>query len=349
RAALAAREARVGVKSPVAYISIPAAAIPLAQAGQQLRAREGDVNIVISLKYDAGQAVLDRVGQRKDLRPLGGVITTGLAVQAGPRAVAVNLPGEGKASLEIPLAEDSLQRAGDPRKINAYCSDPAGEEWVYTRTKVDLANRRAILPEGGVNTSFTLMAYTPVFEDLRGHWAQGDIEYMAAKYLAQGTAAATFNPDGEITRAEFTTMLARALNIKDYPGGEGGFSDVPPGAWYGGSMTAAFRAGLVEGVGAGRFAPAAPVTREEMAALLVRALERLGYEVHLDQGEAVAIVGRYADQGQIHAWAREDMAKAIKAGLLEGTGAGTIQPGAGANRAQGTVAIKRLLEKVELI
>lgn len=52
------------------------------------------------------------------------------------------------------------------------------------------------------------------FQDVEGHWAQGDIEEMADRGLllvitADGTPMIYFNPNGYITRAEFVTFMNR--------------------------------------------------------------------------------------------------------------------------------------------
>jgi hypothetical protein len=45
------------------------------------------------------------------------------------------------------------------------------------------------------------------FKDLKGHWAKGNIEFLAARDILKGKAAGYFVPNGNVTRAEFVTML----------------------------------------------------------------------------------------------------------------------------------------------
>ena len=51
---------------------------------------------------------------------------------------------------------------------------------------------------------------------------------------------------------------------------EGVFYDVPPDAWYADAVTSLSAAGIMQGVGGGRFAPERTVTRGQLSAILHR-------------------------------------------------------------------------------
>ena len=48
------------------------------------------------------------------------------------------------------------------------------------------------------------------FADMTSHWANYDVEYMANEGLVAGKAEGVFDPDAQITRAEYVTILERA-------------------------------------------------------------------------------------------------------------------------------------------
>ncbi|WFA08522.1 S-layer homology domain-containing protein [Tissierella sp. Yu-01] len=97
--------------------------------------------------------------------------------------------------------------------------------------------------------------------------------------ILEGYPDGSFKPEGEITRAEFAAVAVRAKGLanaaKAAEGLPTGFTDVPTWNWASGVVGTAAKAGIVNGVGHGLFAPQAPVKYEEAITMLVRAL---GYE-----------------------------------------------------------------------
>ncbi|WP_373231048.1 S-layer homology domain-containing protein [Cohnella sp.] len=87
--------------------------------------------------------------------------------------------------------------------------------------------------------------------------------------ISDGTT--TFKPKQAVTRAEFVSALVRSLGLAGSLNKT--FKDIPVAAWYAKDVEAAAAAGLVSGVGGGKFAPNATLTREQAAILLARALK----------------------------------------------------------------------------
>ncbi|MBR7032550.1 MAG: S-layer homology domain-containing protein [Clostridia bacterium] len=102
-------------------------------------------------------------------------------------------------------------------------------------------------------------------------WAQNE-------KIVMGKSATIFDPDGNITRAEFSTMLYRYLDAADLalPEVRGGeptdASDVPEYA--GDAVSTMYRAEVVNGRENGQFDPDADITRAETAAMVDRFLEK---------------------------------------------------------------------------
>lgn len=193
------------------------------------------------------------------------------------------------------------------------------------------------------------LAAAPAFSDLQSHWARADVERLAALGVVGASGGGRFEPDRPVTRAEMAGMLVRMLardpglgsapeapsrpSFGDVAADSRDFADVEKAAGY----------GLVRG-SAGRFRPGDAVTREEMAAMLVRAL---GLE---EAARAAAgAVPPYADAGDVAAWARGYVTVAGRQGLLKGVGAGTFAPKARATRAQAAAAVLRAMERRGLL
>jgi hypothetical protein len=124
------------------------------------------------------------------------------------------------------------------------------------------------------------------FADISGHWALDGIRFAVENGLFNGVSSTEFAPDSTMTRAMFVTALSRLDGIDAEGWPESGFADVEAGAWYAPAVGWAAAVGIAEGVGGGMFAPGAPVTRQEMAALLARYADFAG--IALSSGEAPA-------------------------------------------------------------
>jgi len=185
------------------------------------------------------------------------------------------------------------------------------------------------------------------FADLAGHWAKDEVEALASKLIVEGTGADKFEPKRAITRAEFAAMIVRALGL-EANGSTDKFSDVSSSAWYAGVVAAAADAGIVQGDTAGTFRPNAVITRQELAAMVVRAMEVAGKEVELTAAEANQALSSYTDANKL-GWAKAEVAAAVKAGIVEGQSATTLAPLANADRAAAATMVLRLLTNVGFI
>jgi len=192
------------------------------------------------------------------------------------------------------------------------------------------------------NSVYVLLESKRSFADMASHWAKADVELLAGKLVLNGTGPDTFSPEARVTRAEFASMLTRALGLS--PNAEAaGFSDVTEGAWYEGAVGAAVATGLVTGFEDGTFRPNERVTREQMAVMFERALKFAGGLVPSTGGAA------FTDRESISPWAVKAVASVSAAGIVGGNPDGTFAPSAEANRAQAAVMLGRLLKRVGFI
>ena len=207
-------------------------------------------------------------------------------------------------------------------------------------------NGNATAGSGGTNSSTLPGTETntttqiPEFSDVAGHWAQEQIEHMARQGVINGMDDGTFQPDSSVTRAQFATMLVKALEL---PTGEGNgsFTDVSESEWYAPYAVAARRAGIVNGYEDGSFQPEREISRQEMAILLRAVCAKQGlYEDLTD-------IRIFSDWEQIALWAAESVQAVVGFGLMQGMDDGTFSPECGATRAQAAVVLCRLLDLLE--
>lgn len=226
----------------------------------------------------------------------------------------------------------------DPENTIVAWYNPQTKCWVPVPSVVDAANGEI----SGLITHFTKFAvfirekqidfFTDIDSDAYG-WAQKEIEYLAVKGIVSGDEN-KFDPDRPVTRAEFVAMLVKALELDDNVDYVMNFSDIEENSWYAGPVKAAVKEGIIKGVSDRAFHPADTVTREQIAAILVRALNL----------QAAGHEPEFKDQEEISPWAREAVQAAVEKQLVSGYPDGTFRPELSANRAQIAVIIYRLLE-----
>ncbi|MBB6735277.1 S-layer homology domain-containing protein [Cohnella zeiphila] len=175
--------------------------------------------------------------------------------------------------------------------------------------------------------------------DIAGHWAEAAILRAAALGIVQGGADGRFMPNRPVTRAEFAVMLARALHPEAGAGAGSGrvFRDssaIP--SWGKEDVAAAAGAGWIGGYADGRFRPAQPITRAELAAMAVRSSGGRPAGT-----EKLAV---YADADRIAAWARPSVAIATVRKLLSGRSGGVFAPDGATTRAEAAVVLLRMID-----
>ena len=172
-------------------------------------------------------------------------------------------------------------------------------------------------------------------QEIAGHWGETEISALIDDGIVQGSNG-TLNLTGNVSRAEFTAMIVRALGIEPVAY-EDGFADVLAEDWYADEMQAAVNAGIIQGDDVG-LRPEDTVTREEMAKMILAAYQQAGGQ--LSEGEAIL----FTDEAQISAWAKDAVDQASKLGLIRGFETGEFRPQENAQREQAMVMIYRLLE-----
>ncbi|MBL0386657.1 S-layer homology domain-containing protein [Tumebacillus sp. ITR2] len=190
--------------------------------------------------------------------------------------------------------------------------------------------------------------YVPIqnvksFDDTSYTALKGRIHELAAKAIVSGKSSTKFDPYGPITRAEFSTLMVRALGLSDKTGSSN-FYDIPNGQWFTEYVNIGSSLGLIAGYTPIQFAPEDSITREQMAALLARSLNYVQTRPFVD---TTRVLGSINDASDISGWAREDVALAIQTGILPSTG--KIEPQRNATRAESVDMLYNLLNYLKFI
>ena len=205
----------------------------------------------------------------------------------------------------------------------------------------------AMLKRRGLSI-YTVVSRFKTFDDIRLSWAKADIEALASRFIINGTSETTFSPDANITRAEYTAILMRALGMpENEDAAKEAFSDVAADAWYAGVVGAALESGLITGYADGTFQPERSITRQEVAVLLSRAMAFA--EKPMDVNNAQSKLSTAFKDGTKDVWNAEALVSMVEANIMRGTPEGEIRAASPATRAEVTAMIKRFLVYVEFM
>ena len=223
-----------------------------------------------------------------------------LTVTANGKEVEVKDNGDGTYTFKMPSA--------DAKIVVTFAEDPDWEP----------------APE---------MPFTDVNE---GDWFYDVVLYAYDNGLMTGVSATEFAPNQTTTRGMIVSMLARLEGVTNAE--DAGFADVAENDWYATAVNWAASVGVVNGYEDNTFRPNAPITREQMAAILYNYADYKGYDV-----SARADLSDYADAASISSWAEDVLSWANAEGLINGMTATTIDPQGATTRAQTAAMFERFL------
>ena len=172
------------------------------------------------------------------------------------------------------------------------------------------------------------------------NWAHPGIDFCV-----RGVGGGRFAPKATTTRAQVVQIL---YNLAGEPKATGTmpFTDLTQD-WYKDAVLWAYQTGVVAGTSETTFAPDAPVTREQLAVLLMEYASRV---LKLARTWTPADLSRFPDSGSVSGWARDALADAVALGLISGTddGSGTarLSPQGSATREQTAAILTAFCENI---
>jgi|GEM_PF-758729 Beta-1,4-xylanase len=190
-------------------------------------------------------------------------------------------------------------------------------------------------------STYAIANVSRTFEDLKSYeWARQSIERLAARQIIKGVSEKQYRPELNITRADFLKLLVETLGLQAQS--RVSFEDVPASAYYADAAGIAGSLGIAAGMGDGKFHPANAITRQEMFALVDRALQQTNKPLsNADAG----VLSPFEDSSRLAPYAKEAASRLVQAGLVEGN-KGQLSPGGYLNRAEAAVMMDRLLRYV---
>jgi hypothetical protein len=182
-----------------------------------------------------------------------------------------------------------------------------------------------------LTVSMALPALAVQFTDVSGNWAQQAIGDLSQRGIITGYPLGQFRPYGQVTRAEFASILVKAMNLNSESNYHSThFADVPSSFWGYNAIQTVSANGLVTGYPGGLFRPSQNISMAEALSVLVKA-SRIPIP---NNAKTTDILTNFSDHGQVPDWAKPSVAAAIRSGIFANfPNPNMIEPNKPANRA----------------
>lgn len=323
----------------------------IAQSGKALVVKAGAIEVSVpsevlkAISQTTSGEVTFHVGLAKETKAPGNGTTLSSIYE-----FSISVEKDGKTSnvatfskpvsVSIPVDAKAVK---DSRKVAAYFVNEAKNtleylDGKYTNGKVEFKTNHF--------SKFVVVENNKTFKDIQSggiKWVQDYVEVLASKSIIHGKSEDTFAPSDQITRAQFALLLSRALDLPKQAY-EGTFSDVTEkmdGSVL--EIEAANRAGIVTGNN-GKFQPNESITRQQMSAMIIRAIEYKDASIL----EGVNSKVLFADAANVADYAKEYVGLAAELGIIGGkevNGKNVFAPKENATRAHAAKMLYQLLEK----
>ena len=233
---------------------------------------------------------------------------------------------------------DALGHAWDNGKVTKQPTETETGVKTYTCTRCGETKTETI-PATGV------MDVTKMFTDVSHSWADDGIQYCVTHQLMSGIGNDLFGPKLTTTRAQIVQIL---YNLEGEPkvSGTTPFTDLTQD-WYQDAVLWAYQTGVVAGTSSTTFEPDRPVTREQIAVILMEYMTRV---LKLERTWTPADLSIFPDAGSVSDWAKDAMADAVALGLISGASNGgqtLLEPQGSATREQVATILMEFCKNVK--
>lgn len=171
-----------------------------------------------------------------------------------------------------------------------------------------------------------------LFKDIDNSWAYDYIVNLNKLKIISGVTKTTFEPERQITRAEFVKLLVESLMIHDNSA-KSSYKDVKATDWYYSYIGSLEKLGATGNVWGDNFCPEANITREDMAYFTANALKAKNISLNLSYSSSLS------DFNSISEYARESVTLLTQTGFVVGNPDGTFNPKDNLTRAEASKII----------
>ncbi len=257
-----------------------------------------------------------------------------LESKSGKETKVENLNGK-TVSVSIPYATEKNEQSFN---VYAVYADEQGKVQWLTKSSYDKDNKAVIFETDhfsvyGVGSKQDM----PEFKDINNHWAKEDILFVAGRGILLETEKTRFSPDEKVTGGMFVTALGKLAQVDT----ESYKEDVKEDTYYTPYVNWAVEKGIVSGIGEDTFLPDMNMTREQMAVIMKKYAEKMGYTLPKTLEEM-----KFSDDEKISDWAKASVKDMQMTGILSGKKTNSFNPKGEATRAEVSAVLHRFVEIV---
>ncbi len=340
------KEAVLEIKTDNVTYTLPASEINIddvsSQIGNQVELKDIKVSITIATPSKDTVKFVEDTAKKNSYQIVVKPVQFEIACTSGGKTIDVSkFNGYVERTVAIP---DGI----DPSKITTGIVLNADGTFSHVPTTIiNLDGKYYAKINSLTNSTYSVIWNETSFKDMEGHWAKEAVNDLGSRLVINGVDKETFSPNKDITRAEFASIVVKALGLMRPDTGKKVFSDVKSDDWYYDAVSIAYERGIVKGYN-GAFKPMDKITREEAMAMLSRAMEIAKLENNLSVDAQNTLLAKFNDGGQVSVWAKESIAACLNSKIVIGTD-NNILPVQNITRAETAVIIRRMLKTAGLI
>ena len=311
-------------------------------------APDGKYEISVALKDDEASNCVDENGRALRAAFEAGSVLVSAAPHMHDYAVTVTAPtctAKGYTTHTCACGDsyvdtytDALGHAWDNGKVTKEPTETETGVKTFTCTRCGETKTETIPATG-------FMDVTKMFTDVSHSWADDGIRYCVTHQLMSGIGNDLFGPKLTTTRAQIVQIL---YNLEGEPkvSGTTPFTDLT-NDWYQDAVLWAYQTGVVAGTSSTTFEPDRPVTREQIAVILMEYVTRV---LKLERTWTPADLSIFPDADSVSDWAKDAMADAVGLGLISGASNGgqtLLEPQGSATREQVATILMEFCKNVK--
>ncbi|WP_419822860.1 S-layer homology domain-containing protein [Anoxybacterium hadale] len=345
--AMEGKDATLIIKTDSSSYTLPASQINMKAVSKQLGANGSLADIIVSINISAPSNTMARVVEN--------VSKEGGFTLVAPQLDYLVTCTYGGKTVNVTNFSDYVERTiaipdgVNPSKITTGIVVSLDGTVHHVPTRVTVIDGKYYAVINSLTNSTYSVIWNPIeFADMSNHWAKAAGNNMGSRMVVNGVGNGNYEPDRNMTRAEFAAVMVRALGLAPEKGNSS-FGDVASSQWYCGYIKTAAAFGIVKGYSDSAFGPSDTITREQAMTMIARAMKTTGLNAELANGEGSKLLEAYSDRAGVSAYAKDSIAQCIKTGVVSGRENNTLAPKALVTRAEVAAMAERLLQKSELI
>ncbi len=216
------------------------------------------------------------------------------------------------------VSDTSGKSAGNKPIARSWHKNDTAYAWVYSMGKFDAS-----------------ISKPAAFDDTRGAWMEAAVSKMVARKIIYGVSDTKFDPDSNITRADYVALLMRALNGYAKIDSANDFSDVKSSSYYYTEVATAKALGIIKGTS---FRPEDKITREDMFSITYQAMKVF----NMIPKNIPNVKVSYSDESKISSDAKDAITVLTKLGLISGY-KGEVNPKGNSTRGEAAQFLSSVL------